>query len=99
MLKKKIFKGKFTYVAFFDLKKDYDYVPIYNILIKLFHLDIRDKCFNFNFKTLSYFRSKSSKVRYLSTSSDEFLINRGVRQGCPQSPTLFNLSINDTLNN
>jgi hypothetical protein len=41
------FKGKFIYVAFLDLKKAYDSVPIFNILTKIFHLGIRNKCFDF----------------------------------------------------
>eukprot|EP00833_Pecoramyces_ruminatium_P002775 jgi/Orpsp1_1/1176807/evm.model.c7180000059111.1 len=72
------FKGKFTYVAFLDLKKAYDSVPIYNILTKIFHLGIRDKCFNFISKL--YLTSKA-RARYLNMLSDEFPINRGVRQG------------------
>jgi len=31
--------------------------------------------------------------------SDEFIINRGIRQGCPLSPILFSMFINDILNN
>jgi len=31
--------------------------------------------------------------------SNEFPIHRGVKRGCPLSPILFNLFINDTLNN
>lgn len=55
------FKGKnFTYIAFLDIKMAYDTVPIHNIFTKLFHLCIHDKCFQFYFKTLSYFQSKNS---------------------------------------
>ena len=40
-------KGKFTYLAFLDLKKAYDSVPIFNILTKLYKIGIRGNCFRF----------------------------------------------------
>ena len=42
------FQGKFTYLAFLDLKKAYDSVPIFNILTKLYHYGVRGKCFDFS---------------------------------------------------
>jgi len=84
--------GKDTYLAFLDLKKAYDSVPIYNILNKLECLGIRGKCYNF-LKNL-YLSSKAC-VKLDSQYSDTFNIEKGVRQGCPLSPILFNLFIND----
>jgi len=55
------FKGKLTYVAFLDLKKAYDSVPIFNIFKKIFHLGISDKCFDFISKL--YLTSKA-RARY-----------------------------------
>ena len=90
------FQNKFTYVAFLDLKKAYDSVPIYNILTKLFHFGIRGKSFDF---LSNLYLSSKARARFLDMLSDEFDINRGVRQGCPLSPILFNLFINDVLDN
>jgi len=90
------FKGKFTYVVFRDLKKGYDSVPIFIILTKIFHLGIRNKCFDF---ISNLYLTSKARARYLDMLSNEFPIHCGVRQGCPLSPILFNLFINDILNN
>ena len=91
---RRMIKGKFTYLAFLDLKKAYDSVPIYNILTKLSNIGIRGKCFQF-IKNL-YLTSKARASHY-GCLSEEFPIHRGVRQGCPLSPILFNIFINDVL--
>jgi len=77
---RKKFHGKFTNIAFLDLKTAYDSVPIFNILTKLYHLGIRGKCFDF--LSNLYLSSKAS-AKFLDMLSDEFTIKRGVRQGCP----------------
>ena len=58
-------------------------------------MGIRGKCFDFLFNLYS---TSKARARVLDMLSDEFPINRGVRQGCPLSPILFNLFINDILN-
>jgi len=63
-------------------------VPIGNILYKLDALGIRGKCYQF-IKNL-YLTSKAS-VKIDDQYSESFNIMKGVRQGCPLSPILFNL--------
>ena len=70
-------------------------VPIGNILYKLDALGIRGKCFQF-IKNL-YLTSKAS-VKIDDQYSESFNIMKGVWQGCPLSPILFNLFINDIFN-
>ena len=58
-------------------------------------MGIRGKCFDFLFNLYS---TSKARARVLDMLSDEFSINRGEIQGCPLSPFLFNLFINDILN-
>jgi len=71
-------------------------VPIYNILTKLYNIGIHGNYFQF-LKNL-YLTSKAG-ASLNGCLSEEFPINRGVRQGCPLSPILFNIFINDILDN
>ena len=84
--------NKETYLAFLDLKKAYDSVPIGDILNKIYRLGIRGKSFEF-IKNL-YVTSKTC-VKVDNKYSEFFRILKGVRRGCPLSPILFNLFIND----
>ena len=86
--------GDATYLAFLDLKKAFDSVPIYNILTKLYNMGIRGN--TLTFITNLYLTSKAHAT-YHGYRSTDFPIHRGVRQGCPLSPVLFNLFINDIL--
>jgi len=56
---------------------------------------IHGKCFDFLFNLYS---TSKVRARVLDMLSDEFLINRGVRQDCHLLSILFNLFINDIFN-
>jgi len=90
------FENKEAYLAFLDLKNAYDSVPIYNVLMKIHHLGIRGKCYNF---IENLYLSSKACVRVDGQLSESFNIKKGFRQGCPLSPILFNLFINDIFNN
>jgi len=71
-------------------------VPIYNVLMKIHHLGIRDKCYKFIEKLYLF---SMACVRVDGQLSESFSIKKGVRKGCPLSSILFNLFINDIFNN
>jgi len=84
-----------TYLAFLDLKKAYDSDPIGNIIHKIDCLGIRGKSFKF-IENLCL--TSKANVKLNGQYSESFRIMKGVRQGCPLSPILFNLFINDIFN-
>jgi hypothetical protein len=83
-----------TFVAFIDIKKAYDTVPHEALLRKMELIGISGKVHEF-------FRSMYDKGRAAARTSaglsEPFLILRGVHQGCPASPCLFNIFINDII--
>jgi len=83
-------------LLFWTLKKRMTSVPIYNVLMKIHHLGIRRKRYNF---IENLYLSSKACVRVDGHLSESFNIRKGVRQGCPLSPILFNLFINDIFNN
>ncbi|KAH9275754.1 hypothetical protein BASA83_001555 [Batrachochytrium salamandrivorans] len=75
-------------------RKAFDTVPVGALLWKLQNM-------GFPCRTLAFLKalytSSSARARAGSLLSDPFLVQRGVRQGCPLSGLLFNLFINDIL--
>ena len=46
-------------------------------------------------RTMETYRETKSKVRVGDRKTEDFWTEKGVRQGCPMSPTLFNIYVMD----
>jgi hypothetical protein len=88
--------GERTYACFIDFRKAYDMVPHEALLHKLRLLGIRDgRCYKFIEAVYSSTYMTARVGADLVTP--EIQLRRGLRQGCPMSPILFDLFINDIL--
>ena len=84
-----------TYLTFVDLKKAYDTVPHEALMAKLHFYGVRGRTLSF---IRELYRRSSIVVRCGDGMTEPVPLKRGVRQGCPLSPVLFNVFINDILN-
>lgn len=87
-------RGNDTILCFLDLKKAYDMVPHDRLLYKLRKFGLGDKMIYF---IKRMYENTFMRVRINNQLTEPFRYERGVRQGCPTSPLLFNIYINDIL--
>lgn len=87
-------RKKKTYLAFLDIKKAFDTVPHGALFVKLERIGVTGKALNF---IESLYRGSTMRVVVGGLVSEPFPLQRGVRQGCPLSPVLFDIFIDDIL--
>ncbi|MCO5576040.1 hypothetical protein L7F22_029847 [Adiantum nelumboides] len=82
------------YAANIDFEKAYDTVQHEALFLNMEAAGIGGRAMNY-FRAL--YQSSKVKVRVGAKLNQEVLVARGLRQGCPASPTLFNIFIDDIL--
>ena len=83
-----------TYILYLDLKKAYDLVPHSRLIEKVKRMGYGPKLIRY---IENMYKETTCAVRIQGRLSEAFKYERGVRQGCPMSPDLFNIYINDML--
>ena len=92
VLRRRRIAGKRTYAAFIDFKKAYDRVPHEALLRKLHLIGVRGKMLSY-IKEM-YAHSYITVIGAFGESPKVPLLT-GLRQGCPMSPVMFDVFIND----
>ena len=83
-------KFKSGYVTFVDLSKAFDLVDHFILGNKLLEKNVP---VDIVFILMSYLRNQSARIKWNNFISDEYIIEKGVRQGDVISPLLFKLYI------
>lgn len=84
-------KGK-IFAFFTDLKAAFDKVDRTKLKEMMERADVSDRLRR---KIMETYKEMKNKVKTGERSSEEFWTRKGLRQGCPLNPTLFNLYIMD----
>ena len=84
--------NKPTYLYFVDFKKAFDTVWHDGLWVRLERMGVKGKCVRI---IRSLYSKISSKVRVGDKLTSEVKMFQGVRQGCPLSPVLFNIFVNE----
>ena len=95
IVKKYVTVGKKKiYTCFVDFRKAFDSVWHEGLFQKLENIGLHGKILQF---VKAIYKSTKCAVKYDDKLTQFFHVTKGVRQGCPLSPLLFNLYVNDLI--
>ena len=92
IVRRRQFKGQNTVLCFIDFEKAYDNVCHDLLFKKLEKLNIPKYLIN---TIKDIYKNTTMQVKIAGETSSGYSYRKGVRQGCPCSPMLFNIFIND----
>ena len=96
LVEKRLERGRSVHLTFVDLEKAYDTVP----LSKLWPCMIRNGVSKpYVDAVKSLYSGCTSRVKVGKILSEEFLVNKGLRQGCSLAPLLFKIYLEEVLKN
>ena len=96
ILQRRNLQFRTTYALFLDMVKAYDVVPHGALFVKLDRIGVRGRILVFIIAL--YKQSKIAIRRSGGAAGEAFPLLRGLRQGCPLSPPLFDIFVNDIFN-
>ena len=92
VIEKNFSKSRKVYTAFADYKRAFDTIPRKLLLHKLNKIGVALSAINV---INAMYSGTESVVKLLTGITDTFHQSVGLKQGCPLSPLLFNININD----
>ena len=95
IIRNKNAEGRSLFSAFLDIKKAFDWIDRDLLNYKLLSVGINGKIYN-SIKRL--YQNTTSCIKLNSINTEWFNVKSGVRQGDSLSPTLFNVYVNDLIN-
>lgn len=93
LIEKKIMRGREAHLVFVDVTKAYDNVPL-SVLFKILEEKVPPQYAN---AIKNLYKDNTSRVKEGVYLSQEFPTNKGLRQGCSVSPTLFKIYLSKAL--
>ena len=94
MIEKRLARNRATHLMFVDLQKAYDNIPMQKMWEVLQETNINHTLIQ---AIQNLYKNMTSVIKIGNKITESFLVNKGLRQGCCLSPTLFKIYVSKAL--